>query len=139
LAVTNQDSSDRPEGVALAGNLIWLGIVYGLVDALLLNVLPVLATWRALTQRGWTDRWPGRFATGVLAVAASLIVTAAYHLGYPEFQGVDLKDPTIGNAIMSIGYVLTQNPLTAIVSHIVMHIAAVFQGAESTVQMPPHY
>jgi hypothetical protein len=139
VAVTNQDSSARPEGVALAGNLIWFGVVYGLVDALLLNVLPVLATWRALTLCGWTDRWSGRVATGALAVLASVLVTAAYHLGYPEFRGMDLKDPIIGNSIMSIGYVLTQNPLTAIVSHIVMHIAAVLQGAESTVQLPPHY
>jgi hypothetical protein len=139
VAVTNQESSARPEGLALAGNLIWLGVVYGFIDALLLNVLPVLATWRALTKRGWTNRWSGRIAAGAMAVVASMVVTIAYHLGYPEFQGADMKDPVIGNSVMSIGYVLTQNPLTAIVSHIVMHIAAVFQGVESTVQLPPHY
>jgi hypothetical protein len=138
-AVTRQETSARPEGLALAGDLMWLGMVYGLTDALLLNVLPALATWRALTQRGWTDRWSGRIAAGLLAVLASVLVTAAYHLGYPEFRGEDLKDPVIGNSIMSIGYVLTQNPLTAILSHIVMHIAAVLQGAESTTQLPPHY
>lgn len=139
VSVANQDSSARPTGLALVGDILWLGIVYGLVDALLLSVLPVIATWRALTQRGWTAHWPGRIAAGFAAVAASALVAAAYHLGYPEFRGADLGNPIVGNAIMSIGYVLTQNPITAIISHIVMHIAAVFHGADTTVQLPPHY
>jgi hypothetical protein len=138
-AVVNEDSSPRPEGFDLAFDLFWLGVVYGLIDALLLNVLPVMATWRALSRLGWTEHWRGRIAAGALAVAASLAVTAAYHLGYPEFQGSDVREPLIGNSIMSVAYVLTNNPISAMVSHVAMHVAAVLQGAETTTQLPPHY
>ena len=139
MGVQNQDGSPRPDGVRLAWDVFWLGVVYGLVDALLLSVLPVLATWRAFSRRGWTDGWGGKVRGGWLAVAASLLVTAAYHLGYPEFQGSEVTDPLAGNAIVSLAYVLTNNPITAIGSHIAMHIAAVLHGAEGTVQLPPHY
>jgi hypothetical protein len=41
--------------------------------------------------------------------------------------------------IISLGYVVTGNPLAAIIAHATMHVAAVLQGAEGTVQLPPHY
>ena len=40
---------------------------------------------------------------------------------------------------MTLGYLVTNNPLAAVVSHIVMHIAAVLRGPASVVQLPPHY
>ena len=139
MNVQGQDGSARPEGARLVWDVLWLGVVYGLVDALLLSVLPVLATWRALTQFGWTARWAGKVGTGALAVAASLLVTAAYHLGYPEFQNAELREPLVGNGLMSLAYVLTNNPIAALGSHIAMHIAAVLHGAEGAAQLPPHY
>jgi hypothetical protein len=30
--------------------------------------------------------WPGKIAVGVIALIASLLVTVAYHLGYPEYR-----------------------------------------------------
>jgi hypothetical protein len=78
--------------------------------------------------------------TGALALLASLFVAAVYHLGYAEFQSSELREPIFGNGVMSLGYILTQNPITAIGSHIIMHIAAVLQGAgEGVSQLPPHY
>ena len=68
-------------------DILWLGVVYGIADALLLNVLPVVAVWRAFAHSGWTTGWPGKLAAGASSLVASLGVTAAYHLGYPEFQG----------------------------------------------------
>jgi len=134
--VLGQNAAPRQDGARLVWDVIWLGGVYGLVDALLLTVLPVAATWGC---GRWTMRWPGRIAVGTMAVAASLAVTAAYHLGYPELQGPERTAPLSGNAMMSVGYVLTTNPITAVVSHIAMHIAAVPHGAEGAVQLPPHY
>jgi hypothetical protein len=111
-----------------------------LVDALLLSVLPVLATWQAFSVLGWTNHWPGKIAVGALAFVASLLVTICYHLGYPEYRvpgGV--VGPTIGNGVMTLGYLLTTNPITAIFSHIAMHIAGVLHGPASVMQLPPHY
>ena len=56
-----------------------------------------------------------------------------------EFQGDAIMQPLIGNAIITLGYLLTANPITPIVAHVAMHIAAVLWGMETTVQLPPHY
>ena len=68
-----------------------------------------------------------------------MVVTVAYHAGFTEYHGTDLNQPMIGNAINTLAYVLANNPIASLISHITMHIAAVFHGAETTVQLPPHY
>ena len=137
--ILSQPSSPRSEGFTLVFDLLWSGVMYGLVDALLLSVLPVLATWQAFTLLNWTGNWPGKILVGVIAVIASLLVTAAYHLGYPEYRGGGLFGPVIGNTAMTLGYLITNNPLAAILSHIAMHIAGILHGPASVMQLPPHY
>ena len=138
-SVRRMPASPPASGVALAWDILWLGIVYGVVDALLLTVLPIAVTWRAFSAAGWTASWPGKLATGVVASAASLGVTAAYHLGYVEYRGPQVIDPLIGNGIMTLGYVLTGSPLTAIGAHVALHVTSVLHGVETTVTLPPHY
>jgi hypothetical protein len=125
--------------MTLIFDLLWLGVAYGLTDALLLSVLPVLATWQAFSQLNLTASIPGKILVGVVAVFASLLVTTTYHLGYPEYRGMGLFRPAIGNTAMTIGYLLTNNPMAAMLSHIAMHIASVLHGPASVIQMPPHY
>jgi hypothetical protein len=100
--------------------------------------IAVFATSGA-SQLGWTKSWYGRAGTGVLALIASLVVAAAYHLGYPEFRNSSLVAPIIGNGVMSLASLLTMSPVAAIGSHVAMHIAAILHGAETTLQLPPHY
>jgi hypothetical protein len=136
--VLSQPVSPRSEGFTLAFDLLWSGVAYGLMDALLLTVLPVLATWQAFTLLNWTGNWPGKILVGIIAILASVLVTAAYHLGYPEYRGTGFFGPVIGNTAMTLGYLITNNPLAAIFSHIAMHIAAVLHGPASVIQLPPH-
>lgn len=137
--VLSQPVSPRPKGFLLVFDLLWSGVAYGLMDALLLTVLPVLATWQAFTLLNWTTNWQGRILVGMLAVIASVLVTVAYHLGYPEYRRTRLFGPVIGNTAMTLGCLLTNNPLAAVFSHIAMHIAAVLHGPASVMQLPPHY
>lgn len=137
--VLSQPVSPRPGGLSLVFDLLWSGVAYGSMDALLLTIVPVLATWQAFTILNWTANWPGKILVGVIALLASVLVTAAYHLGYPEYRGSGLFGPVIGNSSMTLGYLLTNNPLAAIFSHIAMHIAAVLHGPASVMQLPPHY
>jgi hypothetical protein len=137
--ILSQPASARSGGFTLAFDLLWSGVIYGLTDALLLSVLPVLATWQAFTLLDWTTSWPGKILVGILAILASLLVTIAYHLGYPEYQGKGLLGPVIGNTTMTLGYLVTNNPLAAVISHIAMHIAGVLRGPASVTQLPPHY
>lgn len=138
LGVRRMDPSPAAEGVALAWDLLWLGIVYGAVDALLLTVLPVASVLRAFATGGWAEHWPGRLASWLAAGAASLGVTAAYHLGHVEFRGPQVAEPLVGNAIVTLGYLLAGNPFAAIGAHVVLHIASVFHGVDTTVTLPPH-
>lgn len=137
--VLSQPAYPRPAGGELVFDLLWFGGVYGILDALLLSVLPILATWQAFSTLGWTEGWVGLVGAGVVAFAASLFVTAVYHLGYPEFRGTEVIQPVIGNGSMSLAYIITRNPLAAVISHVGMHVAAVMHGLETAVQLPPHY
>ena len=140
LLALQRDPTAPDRGSALAFDLVWLGVVYGTFDALLLNVVPMMAAWRAFTDLGWTRNWRGRIGSGVLATAANLLVTVTYHLGYPEFrEPAELAGPLTGNLMIGLGYVFAPNPLTAVISHIILHIAAVLAGTEGPVQLPPHY
>ena len=139
FSVLRQDASARPEGLSLAGDLLWLGVVYGVLDALMLSVLPVLATWRAFKTLGWTQSWSGKIGVLFLALVMSLLVTVMYHLGFSEYWGTAVKDPAIGNGVMTLGYILTANPLTAILAHVAMHVSAVLHGFTTAVQLPPHF
>ncbi|MCX2929125.1 hypothetical protein ORI20_02480 [Mycobacterium sp. CVI_P3] len=137
--VLSQPVSPRRRGVPLALDVFWSGVVYGTVDALLLSVLPVLATWQAVGTAGWTTSWIGKGAVAVLALCASLVVTVAYHLGYPEYRHGGLLGPVVGNTAMTLGFVISGNPLAAVISHVAMHVAAVLRGPARVAQLPPHY
>ncbi len=138
--VLSQPASPRAEGLPLALDLLWSGAAYGLADALLLSVLPVLAVRQAFQAPGWSNRRPGRLLACAAALAASLLVTIAYHLGYPEYgAAAGIAGPVIGNGVMTLAYLLTGNPLAAILSHVAMHAAGVLHGPASVIQLPPHY
>jgi hypothetical protein len=139
LSVQRMPASPQPTGATFLWDILWLGLIYGIVDALLLTVLPVTATWRAFAAAGRTKHWPGKLAAGITAFAASLVVTGSYHLGFVEFRGPQVIDPLIGNGVMTLGYLLTVNPITAIGAHIALHTASVLHGVETTVTLPPHY
>lgn len=137
--VRTQPAAPRPKGARLAFQIAWWGVIYGALDGLFLSVLPVLAVRRAFATLAWSGAWYGEILTGIVALLASAYVTLAYHAGYPEFRNNTLLLPVAGNNIISLAYLLLDNPLMAIVAHAVMHVAAVLHGSEGTVQLPPHH
>lgn len=136
--VRSQPYSRKSTGGHLVLNIAWLGLAYGIMDALFLNVMPVLAVLENFPRIGWAASWPGKIGVGILALTASLLVTLAYHLGYSEFRNRSVGFVLIGNTLITLAYLLSANPLGAILSHTVMHVAAVLQGPETTIQLPPH-
>lgn len=137
--VVTGPSSSSPSGWSLAGAIIWLGVAYGSVDAMLLTVMPVIAARRLASQWTWPSDLVQRLLGGILGLVASLLVTAAYHLGFPEFQGAAVTAPLIGNAVFTLAYLLSSSPLAPLLGHIAMHVAAIVHALESSVPLPPHY
>jgi hypothetical protein len=134
--VLSQPATGRRVGTDFALDLLWPGFAYGLADGLVLSVLPVLAIQHALSAPGGLAE---RIGIGSLALLASLFVTFLYHVGYPEYRNKNVLWTLLGNGIFTIAFLLTGNPLAAVVPHIVMHVAAVVHGHETTFQLPPHY
>jgi hypothetical protein len=136
--VMAQPGSPGPEGTGMFWAIAWYGVLYGVVDALLLNILPVLEVYRARPQVGGRQG-QYRVRIAMTALAASLLITAMYHVGFVEFRGPALVRPLVGNGLITAGYLLSGNPLTPLVGHIVMHVTAAVHGLETTFQLPPHY
>jgi hypothetical protein len=129
--------SARPEGAALIASLVWVGIAYGLVDALVLNVFPVmLARGLALDGHG---PWLKAVLQGLIAILISAGVTLLYHLGYSEFRGWSIVAPVFGNVLITATFIVSGSPLAPLVTHVAMHIGAVLHGMETVPQLPPHY
>lgn len=101
--------------------------------------MPVAAVWMGFSEAGWAAAWPGKIAAGIVALLASLLVTLFYHLGYPEFRNRRVLLVLFGNLLITLAYLVSTNPLGAVLSHVVMHVAAVYQGPETMIQLPPHY
>ena len=136
--VLSQPASPHSRGFTLAFDLFWSGFMYGLTDGLLLSVFPVMATWQAGTLLGWTSNAPGRVLVALLSILASMLVTSAYHIGYVEFRGKRMITANVGNTVMTLGVLVTNNPLAATMCHAAMHMAAVLHGPARVVQLPPH-
>jgi hypothetical protein len=135
--VVSQPASAGPSGATLVWSIAWLGVFYGVIDALLLTVLPVTAIWAI--ARSWRRGVLSVAGIALASVAASIVVTAAYHLGFPEFRGAALVQPIIGNSVITLAYVLTGNRAAPIGAHIALHVASVLHAYETSVPLPPHY
>ena len=139
INVKSQPASRQSEGAKLAFDITWPGFIYGLVDALFLNVMPVVAVFLATAQLPWTGSLLGKVIVAILALVASLLVTLTYHLGYPEFRNKRVLMVLVGNSLITLAYLVSGNPFGSLISHSVMHMAAVLQGPETTIQLPPHH
>lgn len=136
VSVLRGPAGGHASGPAFLVDLVWPGVAYGVVDALLLTVLPVAAVHGALEKRPRHRR--ETLAAAGLALAASLAITAVYHLGYEEFRGAALAGPLVGNAVVTLAYLAVRSPVAPVLAHAAMHVAAVVHGMEAAVQLPPH-
>lgn len=93
-------------------------------------------TWRALGGESGSAR--RRVGIGIVALAASLVVTSSYHLGYRDFRGAKLTQANLGNAIATVPTLLARNPVASPLAHAILHVATVAHDARSELFLPPH-
>jgi hypothetical protein len=133
--VMSQDATARPGGAYLGFELLWRGVGYGVVDALLLTAFPCLIAYRILHGRIAGVRGRARYTA--LALPLVVLITATYHLGYPQYREDGVKQPEIGNTLISIPAFATANPAGSLVAHVSMHVAAVLHSYETPTFLPP--
>jgi hypothetical protein len=133
--VLSEDATPRPHGAYYAFELIWRGGIYGVMDALLLTVLPCLVVYRALGGR--LASWRRRLAYFVASLALVMTITAVYHLGFAQYREDGVGAPETGNTIISLPMLLSTNPIGSIADHAAMHVSAVSHSYETEVRLPP--
>ena len=132
------DATARPDGLELAGAVLWRGVVYGATDGLLLSAFPILAVFAAFAGSRLRSRLPGTVLVGALALAASVAMAAAYHAGYADFRSEKIAKPVAGDVAWSLPTLVTLNPLGAPIAHVGLHVSAVLHSYETDVFLPPH-
>jgi hypothetical protein len=130
-----EDGTARPHGAYFVFELLWRGIGYGLVDTLLLTVFPCLVAYGLL--HGHVDGLTAKLRFTALALPLVIVVTAAYHLGYPQYRQDGVGRPETGNILISIPTFATANPVGSFVAHVSQHVAVVTHAYESRVFNPP--
>jgi len=129
------DATSRPHGAYFVFELLWRGVGYGTIDALLLTVFPCVVAYTMLHGRMTTVLRRARYVA--IAVPMILVITATYHLGYPQYREDGVAKPEVGNTLISIPMLATANPVGSIAAHISMHVTAVTHSYETNVFLPP--
>jgi hypothetical protein len=138
IATTAEDATSHPGGIEFVGALIWRGFVYGAADGLLLSAFPILLVFAALGNSHLRDRAGGVLAVGVVAMVASLAMTAVYHAGYSDFRSEKLRKPVTGDLVWSVPTLATLNPIGAPMAHVGLHVGAVVHNYDTELFLPPH-
>ena len=138
IVLAAEDATSRPGGLELVGAIVWRGLVYGAADGLLLSAFPILVVFAALGGGRLRTRAGGTAIVGAIALAASLAVTATYHLGYGDFRSDKLRKPVSGDLVWSIPTLVTLNPVGAPIAHVGVHVAAVVHSYDTDLFLPPH-
>jgi hypothetical protein len=130
-------ATDHPDGWRWWFEIGWRGVVYGSIDALTLFVFPAAVAY--LLMHGDRTGAKRKIYYAGLVLALSLLVSASYHLGYPEYRDSDLRSPLIGTVMADSAAVLTGNPLGAFLTHGTAHVSAVVHQEEGgpTQMLPP--
>jgi hypothetical protein len=130
-----EDATGRPRGAYFIFELLWRGVGYGIIDTLLLTVFPCLVAYKLL--HGHVEGLKGKLRFTALTLPLVLIITATYHLGYPQYREDGLSRPETGNVLISIPTFATANPAGSVVAHVSQHVAAVTHAYESRIFNPP--
>ncbi|MGV8967962.1 MAG: hypothetical protein ACOH2F_17015 [Cellulomonas sp.] len=133
--VLSEVTTPGPSGIRLAFELIWRGVAYGTVDALLLTAFPCLITLSLLG--GNVSGTLQKLAYVICSMILILTITTVYHLGFEQFRRDGISAPLIGNTMISVPMLATTNPIGSILAHASMHIAATTHAYETPTFLPP--
>lgn len=138
IVLRTEDATTRPDGAELVAQVAWRGIVYGLADGLLLSAFPILIVFAAFAGTKLNRRLRGKVVIGVVALVATMVMTAVYHAGYSDFRSDKVRRPLTGDVMWSVPTLVTLNPIGAPIAHATLHTTAVLHSYDTDVYLPPH-
>ena len=138
IALRAEDAGPTADGLSLVGSLVWLGLMYGAIDGLLLSAFPILVVFAALAGSRLRQARGGIVVVGAIALMASVLMTATYHLGYSDFRSSKVRKPISGDLVWSVPTLVTLNPIGAPIAHAALHVTAVLHNSETDLFLPPH-
>src|SRR6476646_2098357 len=103
------DATSRPHGAYFVFELLWRGVGYGTIDALLLTVFPCVMAYTMLHGRMTTVRRRARYIA--IAVPMILVIAATYNLGFPPYRQDGVAKPEVGNTLIATPMLATANPV----------------------------
>ena len=103
-----------------------------------LSAFPILVVFAAFAGSRLRQARGGLVAVGAIAMLASVLITATYHLGYEDFRSEKLRKPITGDLVWSVPTLATLNPVGAPIAHVGLHVAAVAHSYETDLFLPPH-
>lgn len=133
--LVNSDATPRPHGGYFVFELLWRGVGYGAIDALLLTAFPCAVAYALL--HGHISGLLGHLRFIALALPLIMVLTATYHLGYPQIRQDGIGRPETGNTLISVPTLLTANPIGSIGTHVTMHVTAVTHAYQTRDYLPP--
>jgi hypothetical protein len=136
--VRTEDTTARPDGLELIGAVLWRGVVHGVTAGLLLSVFPILVVFAGFAGSRLNERFAGKVLIGVVALIASLAMTAVYHFGYSDFRSDKVAKPLTGDVVWSVPTLVTLNPVGAPIAHAGLHVSAVLHSYDTDTFLPPH-
>jgi len=134
--VLSRPETAQFQGFQLWWAIFWRGLMYGLVDGLLLFAFPWIVTWRAF--RASERHIAGKIRVALLAWIFTLLITTTYHLGYGDFRSQKIIQPNIGSTITIVPTLVTLNPVASTLSHVFLHVTAVVHSPKTDLFLPPH-
>ena len=138
IVLASEDATSHPGGFEFLAAVLWRGVLYGAADGVLLSAFPILVVFAGLRDSRLRRRRGGLIAVGALAMAASLAITATYHLGYSDFRFSKLRKPLTGDLVWSAPTLATLNPIGAPLAHAGLHVTAVVHSYDTDLFLPPH-
>lgn len=116
------------------GAVMVYGMWYGAAEAMAVSLIPVLSLYGALPAEVLRD--PGRrLRHGGLALLASAVIALAGRVGFPFAGAADVVAALSGNAMLTLGYLLTGSPLAPLLGHVIGHLV----WALGRAQLPPPF
>jgi ABC-type uncharacterized transport system permease subunit len=106
---------------AFTPSVILRGIVYGVLSAILLTIIPFVVTWRAFSGAN-----PGnirKIAVTLIAVIALTSMSFLYNLGLNGLSNRNLNDNVKMSMIANVPTIVSGNPLAGPISSVFLQIS----------------